>query len=271
MEDFLTKLHFEIVNILKEVKKICNENNLRYYLVGGTLLGALRHKGFIPWDDDLDIGMPREDFNRFIAICEKQLPEHLELMWITTNKRHWYPFAKVQIKNTLFLQSNFKSSKHNFGIFIDVFPIDEDKGLSEEVFKRKRKINVLNSLMQQKVIPTVKSFKNLLSKCASAFVSTKRLQRMQQKLMTKNNRKGFDYYANYASNYSIKKQMIPKQDYGEGVLLEFEGEQYNAPVNYDAVLTSIYGSDYMQLPPKEMQRTHKPYKIIYSDGTEITF
>ena len=121
--EYLSKLHGELLTIIEVVDKVCREQNLTYYLVGGSLLGTLRHNGFIPWDDDLDIGMPRKDFERFISIANTVLGEEFELQWITTNKDYWQVFAKVVRKDTLFKEPGLKRFQPH-GIFIDIFPLD---------------------------------------------------------------------------------------------------------------------------------------------------
>ena len=88
--------------ILDEIVRICDNYNLRYFLIGGTLLGAVRHKGYIPWDDDLDISMPRKDYNQFIEIAKKQLSQNFKLDCKYTNNKYWLPFIKVRMKDTSF-------------------------------------------------------------------------------------------------------------------------------------------------------------------------
>ena len=100
--DYLSSLHEELLSILDQVTKVCDSNQLKYYLIGGSLLGAVRHKGFIPWDDDLDIVMPREDFEKFVSCVYKQLDNGYSMEWINTNPRYNKVFAKVCKDHTLF-------------------------------------------------------------------------------------------------------------------------------------------------------------------------
>ena len=121
----LKKLHESEVKVLDEIVRVCNNNDLRYFLMGGTLLGSIRHKGFIPWDDDLDIAMPREDYEKFLEIAPKELCEDFELDDISINKKYWLIFAKVRLKNSHFTEKNY-NKKYNGpdGIWVDIFPID---------------------------------------------------------------------------------------------------------------------------------------------------
>lgn len=122
---YLNKLHQDILTIMDEVDHICGENNLRYYLMCGSCLGAVRHNGFIPWDDDLDIAMPRTDFNRLLELIsnKKVLGDNFYLRWVTTDKYYNHAFAKICLKGTKFQESEGLSAQ-NAGIFVDVFPLD---------------------------------------------------------------------------------------------------------------------------------------------------
>ena len=121
MDHYLDKLHGEILAIMDEIHRVCQIKNIKYYLIGGSMLGAVRHKGFIPWDDDLDIAMPREDFERFVEGATEWLSSGFSLEWITTNPNHVYLFAKITKKGTLFID---QPSTKQTGIFVDVFPLD---------------------------------------------------------------------------------------------------------------------------------------------------
>jgi len=113
--------------ILQEIVRICEKNNLSYFLIGGTLLGAVRHKGFIPWDDDLDIAIPRKDYEKFLKICQTQLNSDYFLHCNKTDPDYWLPFAKVRKKNTLFDEKSITSIETHKGIYNDVFPLDNAK------------------------------------------------------------------------------------------------------------------------------------------------
>ena len=120
----MNKLQEIELSILKECIKIFKEHNINYYVIGGTLLGAVRHKGFIPWDDDIDLGLPRKDYEKFIKIAQLELPEPLVLQHFTNEKKSVFSFAKVRNKKTIMKQYNIKDFKINHGVYIDIFPID---------------------------------------------------------------------------------------------------------------------------------------------------
>lgn len=111
------------LNILKEVKRICEKHNIKYFAEGGTLLGAARHGGFIPWDDDIDVAMLRDDYNKFIEIAQSELPEHL---FIQNSKTDIRPnlFTKIRDSRTTWIPKGNDLKLKNYGIFIDIFPLD---------------------------------------------------------------------------------------------------------------------------------------------------
>ena len=111
------------LEILKEFIRICKDNNLQYYLVGGTCLGAVRHKGFIPWDDDIDVAMPRDDYDKFITL-QDQMKKPYFIQTYKSDKNYIYNFAKVRDSSTTFVENFFACSQMNHGVWIDVFPLD---------------------------------------------------------------------------------------------------------------------------------------------------
>ena len=112
------------LQILLEVDRICKRNGLTYYLIGGSALGAVRHGGFIPWDDDIDIAMPRDDYRKFLKLCSRELPAEYFLQTYTSQPDFPYPFAKVNLNNTTFIENRLHKLNIHHGIFIDVFPLD---------------------------------------------------------------------------------------------------------------------------------------------------
>ena len=266
--NYLERIHSEILTVMDEVVRVCNENNLRYYMIGGTLLGAVRHKGYIPWDDDIDIVMPREDFNKFIILCSKALQSPFKLQWITTNEKYRFLFAKVENVNTVFYAGlKYKEDVYP-GIYVDIFPIDETNGYSRGIVIRKAIIRKLSTMMGMKLnIEKVRGIRKIILRC----LSTKTISKIACFLMTRNNGKSTDYYTNFGSQYNAKRQTIKKSCYGEGILLPFEDRMYNAPVDYQTVLTSIFGPDYMQIPPEDKRRSHYPTYVKFSDGSEMHF
>lgn len=167
-QDYLQKLHAEILRIMDEIHRVCTKNGLTYYLVGGTLLGAVRHQGFIPWDDDLDIAMPRADFDRFIHIAEKELGSEFYLNWITTNPKYWLFFPKICLRNTTFDEGVIKKDIP-MGIFIDIFPLDLSPAYTSGLETMKRRIQRLGYLSKERSSKDMKTLKQLCYKLLCLF------------------------------------------------------------------------------------------------------
>ena len=144
----LKKLHDVELEILQEIIRICKKYDIKYYLAGGTLLGAVRHKGFIPWDDDLDIGMLREDYDKFMKYGIKEIDDKYFIHCDKTDPNYWLPFIKVRKNSTTFVEEllNKKEVLHN-GIFVDIFPMDNCNNLLLKVIKKLKKLLVLLELI----------------------------------------------------------------------------------------------------------------------------
>ena len=123
-KDVLRKVQLLQLKIAKEIKRICDKNNIDYILDSGTLLGAVRHKGFIPWDDDMDIAMTREEYNRFIDVAKIELGEEYFLQTWDTDNNYPMPFAKVRLNDTRYIENVFENANMHQGIYVDIFPYD---------------------------------------------------------------------------------------------------------------------------------------------------
>lgn len=253
------------ISIFKCFIGICDKNNLRYFLIGGTLLGAVRHGGFIPWDDDIDVGMPRKDYEAFLKEAPKYLPEYYFIQTCKTDPYYPNNYMKIRDSRTTFLESTVKHLRINHGVFIDVFPLDEfpknkwvqywfnlnNRLLSNrisEIFSNTKENNIKRSFIK-KVVITLYNKKVPTVQCATE---------KRERLLSKHY-KG-DYLANYSGAWGIK-EIIPKSWYGTGKKWSFEGIDVIIPLEYDKWLTQVYG-DYMKLPPIEKRVTHHYTEII---------
>lgn len=267
-DEYLNKLHSEILDIMDEIDRVCGQNEIKYYLVGGTLLGAVRHKGFIPWDDDLDIAMPRKDFDHFIDICENALKPEFKLEWISNNDEYWLPFAKVIRKNTLFNQELYANEGKGFGIFVDIFPLDTTKEYSRKIEHRSWWVRKIKAMLQINAgLVETSSMKKIICKS----FPNKLLHQVMTYFMSKKDSPENRYYTNFGSQYSPKKQTIECIYYGKGKRIKFEDREYMCPENENAVLKKIYGEKYMELPPVDKRTTHYPRSVKFSDGVQVTF
>lgn len=254
------------LKILKEVVKICDDNNLKYYLSSGTLLGAVRHKGFIPWDNDIDIEMPIEDYRVFLKIAKKSLPEWLFLQTYYTDPGYNNAWAKVRANGTTSLPLNWKELPIHFGIGIDIFPI---VGLHQNKLMRRlqdKSLQLCKTLISKEFVETLNPTElkdnkklQLIYKIPQSirFLIYKVFERIAFKNMNSSKKVSMVFV-------TIKYQ-FDKDFYGAGVELEFENEMFNSPNNYDEILKGYYG-DYMIPPPINERGTGHELthgKIIY--------
>ena len=269
-QDYIEKLHGEILTIMDIIHNICEANSLRYYLASGSLLGSIRHKGFIPWDDDLDILMPRKDFDIFMNIAPGLLAPNFELFWYSTKPKYWKLFAKVSKKNTLFVESPEMPLDTQWGVFVDIFPLDETPAYSAKHRRIQKQVHQLGSLLEIKV-KSPNTFAQYIKKVVSLFVSRRYIQNRIYKLSTSLSAKGNDYCCTFASLYDIKQEISPAEWYGAPQLAPFRDRFYFISTEAEKILENQFGYNYMELPPVEKRRTHYPVKVLFSDGEVLEF
>ncbi len=264
----LEKLKHTLTEILKEIDEVCEKNDIPYVLVGGTLLGAKRHGGFIPWDDDLDIAMLRSDYERFEQIAETEFPETLYFRNFHTDKNYYLPFGKVCKKGTSYITDIDSDQTSNNEIFIDIFPLDfaeRERSFSQTV--QAAIVKGLKSVVIRKRGMKVKktSFSVRIMQLLCAGFSIQTLMTWQEKTMKLCKAESAKYLVNLGSNYSHIKQTMPKEIYFPTSKMMFDGEEFQAPANVEYYLERIYGANYMELPPIEKRRTHGIIKLDLGD------
>lgn len=265
---YLKNLHKELLDIMNFIHNTCQKLNIKYYIVGGTLLGAIRHQGFIPWDDDFDIAMPRKDYERLTTYMMSQNFKNFGFLSSESDPTYNLIFAKLYKKNTIFNELSYYG-KFSHGIAVDIFPLDKVKKYScfLNIKKRLNTILFALSISNNYAKKTRKFYVKIISKC----IPTKFFKFMRNIFILNMNNKPYMFYANYGSQYSIKKQTFHKSYYGSGIMVKFNNFKYNAPNNYKEILKSIYGENYMEIPKKDKQRTHYPEEVIFSNGTHYKF
>lgn len=271
----IEKLHKYEQEILDEIVRVCKNNDLKYVLIGGTLLGAARHKGFIPWDDDLDIAMPRNDYNKFVRLCidNKVLKNKFVIDNIETNVHYWLPFMKIRNQNTIYEEKWQKDYVGEKGIWVDIFPLDNAESENSE-YKKEKSIKKLKGLLYLKNLRKISKEDTIIKKIGIVFIKilpNRFLHLLIDKKMTSNKNEGSKYFVNFGSQYGVKKQVHPKDKYFPAKELEFEGKMYKVPNDYKYVLEKIYGDNYMELPPEEKRVTHYPIKVKFEDGEEYKY
>ena len=262
-------LHGVEVEILKEVDAFCKKNQITYFLYGGTLLGSIRHKGFIPWDDDIDIGMPRNDYEKFLQLFPHEKTNKYYVQALETDINYWNGFAKVRKSNTLLLEERIKDLKINKEISIDIFPFDSVKGNSYDDIKiRSNLIRILKDTINYK--RGTRKFKECHYKYIVFFMrvfSVKFLYKLEYKLMTKDRYKETSHLVSFTSEFPTRIEYYPTAAVLPVQKGNFENLKFNIVNDYDTFLTINYGN-YMELPPKEKRVCHKILKIDTEKGEE---
>ena len=249
------------LDMLRAFIDVCKKLGLRYYLLCGTLLGAVRHQGFIPWDDDIDVGMLRADYEVFLEKGQELLPEHLFIQSIKSEREYLMPFAKLRNSETTFLESSVSHIQINHGIFIDIFPLDYYPEQRCAQRKIDREIRHLNNRIAKKFKaagkpPFIIRLKYILLQLR--YPSVKRAVQIREKRICSVAESRL--IANFGSAWG-KKEIVPVEWYGEGTEMTFEGLKVKVPVQYKNWLNQVYG-DYMQLPPMEKRVAHHHTDLI---------
>lgn len=250
------------LEIMDEIHRLCTANDITYYLICGTALGAVRHRGFIPWDVDIDIAMPREDYARFREVCMEDLHEDYHYCDYLNTKNFPRPHALVCHKKSRIHMKydHLNPIAEDHGIYVDVFPLDnapDDEILRAEQAKRLKQV----FKFKQYRLPysySRKVWKRYAHYAVSGLLSWANLQKLnhyQQELMQKYRHQQTRCICSMASQYAYSKQCMPREIYGTPTLMAFEGRQYFGPEKYQEYLTTLYG-DYMQLPPVEKRRSN---------------
>lgn len=259
MEITNRSLQNALLDMMKEFHSICEENELTYYVLGGTCLGAVRHAGFIPWDDDMDIGIPRDDYDRLCEIAESVLPEHLALRYYKTTNKSPFHFVKLVNCNTTLVEKNYK--EYVEGIYIDVFPLDTIESFCFVNKMRSKAIRFLHAIIRNHYYTgeAKKGIKNVFQKISKR-VSVLKVHHLLERLMTKENNNSHNYYCNYLGAWK-DREILEKAVFGKPTLYQFEDTMLFGPENADAYLTSLY-DDYMTLPPEDKRRCRHDYYFV---------
>ena len=265
LKDEIKSLQNIQLEIALEIKRICEIKNIDYFLKSGSLIGAIRHNGFIPWDDDLDLGMMRNSMDAFIIAFNEIGNENYSLQSMDTDIHYGFDHIKIMKKDTLYLESgNLNNLKMN-GIFVDIFPFDKVPSSKIKQFIHKKSTYFFKSalLIRSGYKPYEGRTKVVQARNSIISLFIHLLPRSFYVMMTKLTTRFFndnetEFVTNFANLYAYKRSIFEgRQDF------KFENEVLKGLKNYDEYLTFVYG-DYMTIPPKEAQVTnHKLVKIEF--------
>ena len=265
--DMIQKLELKI---LKEIIRICKKENIEYFLIGGSALGAIRHGGFIPWDDDIDVGMTRENYDNFLRVAEQYLGEEFYLQSPSSDRRSPYSYSKLMLKGTLFLEYAQRNLKTQSGIYVDIFPFDEVPDNESENERQFKAVQFYKKLYVMRMLPTVskapenliQGLKAILRRCIhyslKLIPKSLILKKIDQfsRLYNGTNQSAFACLDFPVRNveYVLKTTLYPLVEH------KFEEIIILLPGDFHQYLTTHYG-EYMKLPPLEERVGHRPYLI----------
>ena len=277
----LKKLQKYELSILKDVIKVCEENELSYFGLAGTGIGALRHGGFIPWDDDIDIGLLRNDYEKLMEIVKRDYAGKYTV--VNADEFRGYPLmtTRITLNGTVFIEESLKNINSPLGIFLDVYALDN---IPYDVKKAKRQAIgawVYSKLLILKHIPfPVLPVKGVLGKTIHAitamvfaflnvfFISHNFLYKRCKKISCKYNKTACNAYGyfcdtSYSTNTFTHEQLFPLRK------IKFEDIEMCFPNKLEESLEKMFG-DYMQLPPPEKRKNHYPHKLVFPEKEHAT-
>lgn len=256
----INECHKLLLGIAKEFDRICSKHNIPYYMLGGTMLGAIRHKGFIPWDDDMDFGVPREHYDKLINILERELPERYKCYTYKNNKAVKSPFFKITDTTTRINDPRIDLPiEEQIGINIDIFPLDYCKPNDIRIKKihrieKIRQVIFINPPVKSTFKLLIKRILRILSPVSNTYLTNKSIS-IASKLEKGN------CIGNIFGRWK-EKEIVPAEWYGINTRYKFEDTTLCGIKDYDKYLTHMY-NNYMLLPPEGTRFCHTDEMFYY--------
>lgn len=250
------------LEILKQVIQVFDKLNIQYFMIGGSALGAVKYQGFIPWDDDIDIGLYREDYNKFLGEAHSYLPSHLFLQNHHTDRKYAQVYSKVRNCNTTYIEKSVAHLDINHGVYIDVFPLDGYPRNVEEQAKLENKKRLYKFVCESNYRYKRSAKEKLVVRALRLLAVSKwtgSVLKKYERLIASYDVQDSDTICNHG-NWKGKLEYVPKEYYGEGTWTTFEDIQVRVPEKYDAYLTQKYGNWRVELPEEE-QRGHHYHEV----------
>ena len=261
----MNELQQKQLDLLKEFIKVCDKHNLKWFLIGGSTLGAIRHKGFIPWDDDIDLGMPREDYDKFMELQYEFEGTPFFIQNFKSDPCYIYNYGKLRDSSTTFIENFYKNHRINHGIWLDIFPID---GISREMVEPKKLAKKIRHIWFQvwlAYLPALRRkvrketwFKDILLNIVAGLFYIFDIAHYRNKKVERFIRKIPWDEAKMAANcfgFNMKKEAMDANIFKETIKVPFEDIEVYVVKDYDTYLRNIYG-EYMTPPPADKQVGH---------------
>lgn len=262
----LREIQLISVGILEKLVDFLEGNDIHYFLAWGTLLGAVRHQGFIPWDDDIDIMMFREDYEQFVSLAKDGIADNIDILIPNKTPEYYFPNIRVCDNRTIVEQENINYKKH--GVWVTVFPIDfmPENKVTRFIydFETRLMCSIIYNLLSIKVEAN-SLFRKTIKYIERFFFPPRRIKSTAIKAD-----RIFKKYDNFKSNYlaivttyTSRRKLFKKEWFDAAVTyMPFEGRDYKVPMGYSEVLTSLYG-DYKELPPVDQRSPKHNYKAFW--------
>lgn len=253
----VSEMKKRLVEMVEYLDKLCDENGLTLYMAGGTLLGAVRHKGFIPWDDDIDMHLTRPDYDKLIEVFRNNGNcGRYKLLVRELDGNYLYPFAKLVDTQTLLIEKGGDAGVE-MGLYVDIFPVD---GLGNDIKTAKKHMKKLNKYITLNLAVLVKPWrkevsfaKNFAIACLRVIAKMYGADKLHQKMSQIVHSLPYEeskYVGEFIDEIGDKRIMLKSEMYEDYEVMDFENIKLKAPKNWDKWLTQFYG-DYMTLPPEE--------------------
>lgn len=254
----IDECHKILLDTAKELHRICTENNIPYYMLGGTMLGAIRHKGFIPWDDDMDFGIPREHYVRFKELCRTELKEPYKFIHEENSDYAVTGVGKIMDCRTVLKETYSVDSDEVLGVYIDIFPLDETDGKTG-LFSFNATMRSLFKLQKLLVVNPddrtgIKKWMAKFIKIILPFRKNTLINYIERRCLQRDGDICKNMIFNIYGAWGYK-ELIPKEVFSSPKLYKFENIELYGVTNYDEYLKALY-SNYMQLPPEDKRHTH---------------
>lgn len=251
-----------LLGVMVDFDCFCREEGLSYYMIGGTMLGAYRHKGFIPWDDDIDVGMVREEYEKFIVASERF---GREIKNYRVSDDCDYVITRIYIPGTMIENPSLKYTKLDQRLYFDIFPLDyapndvqQQKHQAKMIYKLKKKKGRMDFKIYDRNV-----IKNGIKLVLAEILSFRRRQILTALDDEMRKFSNTNYLCSMGSQYEYKRQLFDMEVYGRPTEYEFEEHKFYGPEKPEIYLNQLYGENYMQLPPVEKRRSAMN---IYADA-----